>query len=586
MRAIQQDQADEVTLLLDKGAPVDAVTQDGQTAMSMAGNYPALIALLQAHGAKPSSSPDNNGRPRFDGPAYANTPLAQAINRQDPDAVKAALAADPSQINKTSIQGIRPLALLLRSFGSLNDKQVQICKLLLDAGADVKSVEQDGSSVLSDAARNDNTQTVQLILDRGAPINGRLSNGRTALFGANKDVIPYLISRGADPNAVDYGGDTPLHAAAKSEDLPAIVALLKAGAKPGAINANGDQPINILLRKSVIHKDIPAPLIADANLTAPAQFGLSAVQEVLVTGSPDLRKQLLQAKPKLGPLDQFLVEVSQNDVVAIRKALAANPALASARVANGATALHIASRWNAVDAASILVKAGAAIEARDANGDTPLQWCSSGSNDKPGAASVLAVLLARNADKNTQNINGNSPLETAVTAGNISAATALLTAKADPNERNNKGETALHVVVDQGNQDTALPLVTLLIGHGADLTAACWNDQFQSYAPQTPLEYAAARGRKNVVAALIKQGANVNSVGRSGNTPIFAAVRSQNTDIVGAFIDAGANVNATNDKGQTPLDWANAGYNSTQITSMLVAHGAKKGTGPLLNGAY
>jgi len=582
MRAVQQGQIDLVTLLLDKGVPVNTVARDGQTAMSMLGYNPRITTLLVSHGAKlPIGNGIGDQRP-VDGalyPMYSDSALVQAIDREDVDAVKAALTSNPSQVNMTGNAGVRPLAHLFRSSWPLSDKQLQICNLLLNAGADVKSTEQDGSTVLSDATRNNTTQTVQLILDHGAPVNGWLSNGRTALFNASKDVIPFLISHGADPNAVDHAGDTPLHEAARSMDLPAMDALIKAGAKPGTVNVNGDQPINILLRKPGKPNPIPAALITGSNLTAPAQFGLNAIQEVLIAGSPELRKQLLQAKPKLGPFDLFLLEVSQNDAVAVRKALAANPELASARIASGATALHIASRWNAVDVAAVLVKAGADLEARDANGDTPIQWCAAGDGDAPGSASLMTLLLAHNADKNTQNVNGLSPLQTAVTAGNISAATALLTEKADPNERNNKGETALHLLADQGDQDTAPSFVTLLMNHGADLSAACWNDQYQSQAPQTPLEYAAAHNRTSIVTALIKQGASVNAVGRGGNTPIFAAVQSNNIDIVSALIDAGANVNAANSKGQTPLDWANAGNGGSQISAMLIAHGADKGTG-------
>ncbi len=47
---------------------------------------------------------------------------------------------------------------------------------------------------------------------------------------AQAETIEYLVSVGADPNAVDSGGVTPLHRAVRTRSLPAVRALLDGGA--------------------------------------------------------------------------------------------------------------------------------------------------------------------------------------------------------------------------------------------------------------------------------------------------------------------------------------------------------------------
>src|SRR4029450_5740058 len=48
-------------------------------------------------------------------------------------------------------------------------------------------------------------------------------------LAAQAETIEYLVSIGADPNAVDIGGVTPLHRAVRTRSLPAVRALLDGG---------------------------------------------------------------------------------------------------------------------------------------------------------------------------------------------------------------------------------------------------------------------------------------------------------------------------------------------------------------------
>jgi len=97
-------------------------------------------------------------------------------------------------------------------------------------------------------------------LSEGADANARDENGMTPLHYAiiisfywaamSSDEIPavvqVLLDAGADPNAEDKDGWTPLHMAAVSE-IPAVIqALLAAGADPKARNKHGKTALDLI----------------------------------------------------------------------------------------------------------------------------------------------------------------------------------------------------------------------------------------------------------------------------------------------------------------------------------------------------
>src|SRR5204862_2486618 len=65
---------------------------------------------------------------------------------------------------------------------------------------------------------------------------------------AQADVIEYLTSAGADPNAVDKSGVTPLHRAVRTRSLPAVRALLDGGANPRQPNKSGSRPLHLAVQ--------------------------------------------------------------------------------------------------------------------------------------------------------------------------------------------------------------------------------------------------------------------------------------------------------------------------------------------------
>lgn len=65
---------------------------------------------------------------------------------------------------------------------------------------------------------------------------------------AQAEMIEYLLSIGADPNALDKSGVAPLHRAVRTRSLPAVAALLKGGAYSMAPNKSGSTLLHLAVQ--------------------------------------------------------------------------------------------------------------------------------------------------------------------------------------------------------------------------------------------------------------------------------------------------------------------------------------------------
>ena len=87
------------------------------------------------------------------------------------------------------------------------------------------------------------------LLAAGADPNARNNNGETPLHRADSanDVTP-LLAAGANLNARDNVGETPLHEATaeRSRSADVAAALLAAGADPNARDATGATPLDVM----------------------------------------------------------------------------------------------------------------------------------------------------------------------------------------------------------------------------------------------------------------------------------------------------------------------------------------------------
>jgi ankyrin repeat protein len=93
----------------------------------------------------------------------------------------------------------------------------------------------DPAAELRRAAETGDIPRLQMLLGRQPAIDARDENGRTALMLAvlrgESRAVDMLLASGADPNAADGGGTTPLQAAIAGNQPAIVAALQRAGAR-------------------------------------------------------------------------------------------------------------------------------------------------------------------------------------------------------------------------------------------------------------------------------------------------------------------------------------------------------------------
>jgi len=115
-----------------------------------------------------------------------------------------------------------------------------------------------GDTALHMAAAAFSRPMAELLMTHGADCRTRNRRGAEPLHyaadggrrepRAQAGVIEYLISMGAEPNAVDKTGVAPLHRAVRGRSLAAVQALLDGGADPRKPNKSGSTALHLAVQ--------------------------------------------------------------------------------------------------------------------------------------------------------------------------------------------------------------------------------------------------------------------------------------------------------------------------------------------------
>ena len=190
-----------------------------------AGDLDGVRRLVADHPAA-ASARDQNGLPA----------VLAATYRHRPDIVEALLAAEPELdvFTASAVGDVDRLVDLLDGEPSL-----------------ATAYAADGFFPLGLAAYFGQPDAVRLLLERGADVGAvadnpmRIQALHAAVAGRSLEAVRLLVGAGADVNAGQHGGWTPLMGAAAHGDAEIVEVLLAAGADPAAVNDEGANAVSL-----------------------------------------------------------------------------------------------------------------------------------------------------------------------------------------------------------------------------------------------------------------------------------------------------------------------------------------------------
>ncbi len=298
-----------------------------------------------------------------------------------------------------------------------------LVRLLLQKRALLNLKDGSGVTPLHIAVGHGTEQIVQLLLNNGAHTEVKDSSGNTAVQRAlskRKDVVTLslLIDKGADIEARDIVGRTPLCNAIVSNSLITARYLIKRGADANA-KCDISNTLGTLLFEAVRQKKEWAV-------------------ELLLEGGADLQARDITGRRVL----YYAVRGGQESMVKVLLDHGATETLTTGPVSNsGSTILHCAMIKPNLTIVEMILKAGVDVNGRDLIGDTALHGLVR-SGPQP-LEQTVSLLLNLGAEINMVNNDSDTPLHLAVSHDRLRIAQMLLDAGADPRLMNVYGQTPL-----------------------------------------------------------------------------------------------------------------------------------------------
>lgn len=442
-------------------------------------------------------------------------------------------------------------------------KDIEILRYLVSNGADVNYKTPKGKSVI-EFALNDKA-TLGFLIKSGAKVNPRILADNFPIC-ENHEVLRLLLANGADINAYGEFGETPLQRIISYAKFDTIITLLDLGANVLVNNEFGDT----VLMEAVFNED---PKITQLLLQRGAvqiinsgneRYGDTALIKAAGKGNIKIVKMLVEhgAKVNLKNNMEETPLMSAVEYPEILQFLISKGADINAVSLNGDTAYTLAVQKAELyenipgyqKSADILKNSKKNnINARNKDGKTPLIAAFT----KPDK---LKQLIKQGADVNFPDLNGRTPLMTAVYPVQHESIKILLEAGANPNLHSKDGKTALMIHIDKPET------IELLIKYKADVNA---QDKFD----RTPLWYVTVFNKLDVFKVLIKHKANPNIIDKRDSTVLMAAAVNGRIEMVKMLLENGAakTINVKDNKGKTALDYAK----DKRIADLLKKYGAK-----------
>ncbi|KAH9015126.1 ankyrin repeat-containing domain protein [Lactarius deliciosus] len=330
-----------------------------------------------------------------------------------------------------------------RVMNEAKGRRTILARLLVVNGADVNAQDRDGMTPLHCASQHGEPEIAQLLLDHGANAHAEDIQGRNPLhevsrrrrFGNGSDeyirpasllidayrlrealnvtVARLLLEHGVDVNSIDKDHATPLHLASSYGMLEMARLLLDHGANANAENVSGQTPLHLVSQSEDFSHE-----------------------------NPDVARLFLELGMNVNKQDK-----------------------------TQATPLHFACSHGNFNIALALLDHGAEVNARNADGQTPLLHPTPVSSNLFGLEDprVAQLMLERGADANARDKDQATPLHLASYQAMPVTVQVLLEHGAEADARNADGQTPLHQVSKNSYDSHVVTVVQLLLDRGVDV---------------------------------------------------------------------------------------------------------------------
>ncbi|RAO72859.1 uncharacterized protein BHQ10_008871 [Talaromyces amestolkiae] len=470
------------------------------------------------------------------------------------------------------VNGVTPLVL------AAMQGNVDVAKVLIEAGASVNSVDNTGSSLLYKATDRYQVAFVSLLVEQ-KDLNVNIAHPRhnnftpliRAALDGYTDIVKLLVSvpqLEINKTCSEPAGATALIYAAIAGTLDCVNVLLS---QPGIdIDLQDERGATALIyaAENGYTEIVQALLERDANTEA-LEVGTrgTALMRAIDYNAIPVVKLLLQHGANVHHKDCFDRGMlhgaacnGQSEIIEIL--LEFDPTLdINMQDVNGKTTLHDVARNGYMDTAKVLLDHGADPTIKDRFGRTPIRIAREVNHTE-----ILQLLRDARRLREEQKRHGHDEVDF-LPPKRTDTGTIIL-----PPRRTDTGMSV---------DNEPLPLWALAnadsIDEVTERLSQDLNEDINGKDPdmgETALHHAVANNNETIIRQLISHGADINATNNYGRTPLHLAALYVCPEAGEILLDAGANVDALDQWGATPLELRGS-RNYRSLNVLLIERGAK-----------